>query len=73
LVFQTLEQALVVARKRLWKFVFHKHSPHAKVQKIPCGAEEDYVNESNRWRAFLRDSGFVQHCAPRDAPQAARP
>src|SRR3990167_6521176 len=44
---QALEQALIVARKWLWKFVCHKHSPRAKVQKIPCGAEEDYGFESN--------------------------
>jgi hypothetical protein len=40
--------------------VFHKFYPHAKVQKIPCGAEENYEFESNWWGAFLRDSGFVQ-------------
>ena len=64
---QALEQALIVARKWLWVFVCHHHSPHGKVQKILCGAEENYGFESNRWGAFLRDSGFVQHCAPRGA------
>jgi len=44
---QALEQALIMLRKWLWKLVCHHHSPHGKVQKIPCGAEENYGFESN--------------------------
>jgi len=44
---QTLEQALVMLRKWLWKLVCHHHSPRGKVQKPPCGVEENDGLESN--------------------------
>ena len=47
-------------RKRLWVFVFHNHVPHAKVLTIPCGSRRNYVNKSDWWEIFIRDSGFVQ-------------
>ncbi|PIQ14297.1 MAG: hypothetical protein COW70_00005, partial [Hydrogenophilales bacterium CG18_big_fil_WC_8_21_14_2_50_58_12] len=32
----------------------------AKVLTIPCGSRRNYVNKSDWWEIFLRDSGFVQ-------------
>ena len=69
---QALEQALIILRKRLWKFVCHLHSPRDKVQKTLSGTRKNYGFGSNRREVFLRDSGFVQQITPADGKQRRR-